>query len=213
MATLAQLRSDVASYLNRRDFLPGGQDESVFPGWVLSVETELMETLRHRDMVKSAYQAIDAPFIALPPDFATMESIHDVATGTSLILKDQWSDPPWSNSCSTAYRIVANRIEFLPHPTIPDPPNPDWEPQQVLMGWYAKPRPLLLDTDSNVVLEKFYSIYRWGVIKEAALWALDQARAQQADAVYQQAVTRANLHSQQSTYSGAPYTQEMSEVF
>ena len=225
MASLAQLQADVANYLNRQDCLTNG----VMPGWVAAVETELAETLRARCQVASAIQPIDAPYIALPADFATMESIRDNTTGELLTLKDEWSGH-WSSQYQpigsqpydaitalsgpcTQYRLVANCIEFLPHPTIPDPPDPTWVPQSVLMGWYRKPRPLLLPTDTNPILENLYTVYQFGVIKQGAIWALDDARAEQMDALWQQAITRANTWKQQSDYSGAPFRAEMATVF
>ena len=225
MASLAQLQADVASYLNRQDILTSG----VMPGWVAAVETELAETLRARCQVASAIQPIDAPYIALPSDFATMESIRDNTTGEMLTLKDEWSGhwssqyqargwQPYDNVCafsgpSWAYRLVANCIEFLPHPAVPNPPDPTWVPQSVLMGWYRKPRPLLLPTDTNPILENLYSVYQFGLIKQGAIWALDDDRATQMDGLWQQAITRANLWKQQSDYSGAPLRAEMAATF
>ena len=225
MASLAQLQADVASYLNRQDILTNG----VMPGWILAVETELAQTLRARCQVKHAIQPIDNAYITLPPDFATMESIRDATTGELLVLKDQWSGhwanqyqstgwQPYDNVCafsgpSWAYRLVHNCIEFLPHPTIPNPPDPSWVPQQIMMGWYRKPRPLLLPADTNPILENLYSVYLYGVIKQGAIWAVDGDRATQMDALFQQAVTRADLAKQQSDYSGAPLRSEMATTF
>lgn len=219
MASLAQLQADTMSYLNRQDILP------LFPGWVSATETELAETLRSKFQLEAATQAIDSAYIALPADFATMESIRDATTGVILDLKDTWSgnwfDPQqddrntsivWYNPTpptSTAYRVLGDCIEFLPHPTIPNPPDPAWVPQQVLMRWYARPVPLVLPTDTNAILDNLYEVYLWGVVKRGALWSLDDDRAQQADAMSQQVVTRANLWTQQSQFSGAPFREEM----
>lgn len=215
MASLSQLRTDVGSYLNRQDYLVP------FAGWVLAVETELAETLRHRCQIVSAIQNIDAAYITMPASFATMESIRDADTGVLLTLKDAWSGD-WSDdsgwrACNSpqpcsAYRLLSDCIEFMPHPVIPDDTT-GWTPQRVMMAWYSKPVPLLDDDDTNPILEQLYAVYLWGLIRQGALWALDEARAAQADAVYQQAVTRANLWSQQSTYSGAPYREELGEAF
>ena len=225
MASLAQLQADVASYLNRQDILTNG----VMPGWILAVETEIAETLRSRPQVVMTTQPIDNAYITLPPDFATMESIRDGLTGELLVLKDEWSGhwatmyaptgwQPYDaitalSGPSWAYRLVHDCIEFLPHPMIPNPPDPTWVPQSVMMGYYAKPKPLLLPTDTNVVLEAFYSIYLAGVVKQGAIWALDDDRAQQMDGIWQQAITRANLWKQQSDYSGAPLRAEMAVQF
>jgi hypothetical protein len=225
MASLAQLQADVASYLNRQDILTNG----VMPGWILAVETELAETLRARCQVKHAVQPIDNAYITLPSDFATMESIRDNLTGELLSLKDEWSGhwanqyqstgwQPYDNVCafsgpSWAYRLVHDCIELLPHPTIPNPPDPSWVPQQIMMGYYTKPVPLRLPTDTNPILENLYPVYLWGVVKQGALWALDDDRAQQADTTWQQAITRANLWKQGSDYSGAPLRAEMATCF
>ncbi|HEY2416415.1 MAG TPA: hypothetical protein VGH84_00730 [Steroidobacteraceae bacterium] len=209
------------SWLNRRDCL------SLLPGWTAMLETELAETLRARCMVTTATQNIDAAYIALPDDFATMESIRDATTGENLTLKDQWSGH-WSetymrnssgytgaywqvvpNAPVSAYRLVGDCIEWLPHPYLPAVPDPSHVYQTVQMGWYSKPRPLLLPADTNPILEAHYGIYLYGLLKLGAVWALDNDRAQQADGMWQQVITRANLWKQQSDLSGAPLREEM----
>lgn len=222
MASLQQLSDDVMQWLNRRDIA------GLIPGWVSMVETEIAETLRHRCMLESGFQNIDAAYISLPSDFATMESIRDSTTGDNLRLEDTWSGswtevwPPSPTSAYAqinpsapcrAYRIWHDCIEFLPHPIIPDPPDPSWVPQQVLMQWYAKPRPLVLPADTNPVLETLYGVYLFGLCKVGAVFELDDDRAQQMDAQWQQTITRANLWTQQSQYSGAPYRELPAVVF
>lgn len=207
MATYQQLQDDVLWYLDRRDAA------ARIPSWVSIVETEMAETLRARCMEVTAIQAVDSAYITLPPDFCTMASIRDHSTGELLVLKDEWSGSWTEVTGCTAYRLRGDCVEFLPHPTIPDPPDPAWVPQMVEMSWYAKPRPLLLPSDTNPVLEQLYAVYLYGILAHATAAEQDEAMAAQWDAKYQQVVTRANLWAQQSQYSGAPYTQELSGVF
>jgi hypothetical protein len=82
-------------------------------------------------------------------------------------------------------------------------------PQKILMGYYQKPRPLILPSDTNPVLEQLYGVYLFGLCKMGAIFELDDDRAQQMDALFQQAVTRADLAKQQSDYSGAPFRAEL----
>jgi hypothetical protein len=166
--------------------------------------------------VTSGVQDISAPRISLPADFAAMASIQDATSGELLSLRDEWSGHrkgtwgnAWGDGACTAYRLVEDCIEFLPWPVIPDPPDPAHVWQRVEMKWYAKPKPLLLPSDTNPVLEQLYGVYLWGVLKLGALFELDDDRAAQADAQYQQAVTRANLWKQQSDLSGAPLRAEL----
>lgn len=218
MANYQQLIDDVMSYLNRRDCA------GLIPSWVVSTETEIAETVRARCMVTSVVQNIDAPYIALPADFATMADIRDNTTGELLTLLDAW-DGHWTETYARnvypfgytgayyqlvpdapvcAYRLMGDCLEWLPHPNIPDPPDPAWVPQSVQMGYYQRPRPLLLGTDTNPVLDNHYEIYLYGVVKRGAIWALDDERAAQMDASFQQVSTRASLWKQMSDYSGAP---------
>jgi hypothetical protein len=218
-----QLVQDIMGWLNRRDVEP------LIAGWVSMVENEIAETLRARCMVRFGIQPLDNAYISLPSDFATMESIRDANSGELLELKDAWSGH-WAAgfmgqagsvmtdqinplSPCVAYRLLADCVEFLPHPWIPDPPDPNWRPQSVLMGWYARPMPLVAPGDTNPVLNELYGVYLFGCMKYGALFELDDTRAAQADAQWQQQVTRANLWKQQSDYSGAPYREEMARVF
>jgi len=222
MASYQQLIDDVMSWLNRRDIA------SLIPGWTLMVETELSETLRSRFQVVFAIQAIDTAYISLPANFATMESCRDASTGELLEMKDAWSGSwtdtypatPWNvyaqvnvNAPASAYRLLADCIEFLPHPLVPATPDPTWQPQRVMMGWYTKPKPLVQPTDSNAILDNLYGAYLYGLLKIGALFELDDDRAAQADAQWQQIITRANLWKQQSDYSGAPMVAEMAVRF
>ena len=208
-----KLQDDIGRWLNRGDIL------SLIPGWISMVETEIAESLRARCMVVFGTQTIDAPYITMPSDFAAMESIRDNRTGELLDLKDEWSGSWYDSYNATAqlnpnapcyaYRLLQDCIEFLPHPYIPSPPDPNWTPQQVLMGYYQRPKPLVQPQDTNPVLDQLYGVYLFGACKYGAIYELDDERAAQMDAQYQQVVTRANLWKQQSDYSGAPYRAEL----
>ena len=54
------------------------------------------------------------------------------------------------------------------------------------------------------MLQTLYGIYLFGTCKYGAMFELDDARAQQMEGAFNQAVTRANLWKQMSDYSGAP---------
>ena len=180
MASYAQLQNDVAAWLNRRDIA------DQLPSWVRMVETDIAQLLRARCMVTRGAQAIDANQITLPADWIAAESIRFQSCGHLLSMEDHFTGPlAGGPDCgcavgpSYAYRIVGRCIEFLPHPVIPDPPDPTWQPQIVEMVWFAKPTPLGDPQSTNPVLDEHYSIYLFGCCKYGAMFELDDDRATQ----------------------------------
>jgi len=205
MASYSQLQADVQGWLKRRDIADR------MPSWVLQVETDIAELLRARCMVVSGVQAIDAPMISLPSDFIAFEAVKFTCCGEPLALEDHWTGPLAGGPCcacgprpSSAYRLVGGCIEFLPHPTIPDPPDPNWQPQTVDVAWYARPRPLQSPGDTNAVLENLYSVYLFGTVRYGAMYGLDDDRETQMTTRFVEAVTAANRWKEESQYSGAP---------
>jgi hypothetical protein len=214
--SLAQLQNDVMGWLNRRDVAP------YVPGWISMVETDINETLRARPMIGRATQAIDADFITLPVDFIAFNAVRDATTGLLLSLEDAFTgsqprgvtpayvdqgfvSPAMANGCpSWGYRLDGDCIEFIPHPTIPDPPVPGWQPQMVSISYYQRVTPLRDPQDTNKILDQFYSIYLFGACKYGAMFELDDARAAQMQGAFADAVTQANLWTQASNFSGAP---------
>ena len=201
MASLGQLTNDIKAWLNRPTDIA-----TLIPGWVLMTETDIKEQLRVRAMVNNATQAIDAPLISLPSDFASMGALRDLITGKLLKLEDDWTGPLYGDgTCPvTSYRLVGDCVEFLPHPFIPDPPNPTWTPAQVRMTWFRAPTPLSKPTDSNAVLQEHYAVYLFGCCKYGAMFELDDDRANQMTGAFTTAVAAANMAYETATYSGAP---------
>ena len=210
MPTRAQLVSDVMGWLDRRDVEP------LVGGWIVASEVDMKQQLRARCMIVRATQAIDAAFISLPADFASMEAIRDAATGKLLDLEDEWTGPLWGDGSqpTTAYRLVGDCIEFLPHPNIPTaPPLVGWQPQQVTMTWYQAPKPLVDATDTNKVLEQHYQCYLFGALKYGAMFELDDDRAAQMTRAFTEQIAAANMWKETAQYSGAPLRSVQATVF
>jgi hypothetical protein len=200
MASLGQLTTDVMGWLDRRDVA------ALIPAWVSMTETDIKQILRVRAMVSNATQDIDAPLISLPPDFAAMAAIRDLTTGKLLALEDNWTGPLYGDGTrpTTAYRLVGDCVEFLPHPLIPNPAPAGWTPKTVRMTWFRAPTPLQKSGDSNAVLEQHYAIYLFGVCKYGAMFELDDDRAAQMTGAFTDAATSANISYESANYSGAP---------
>lgn len=193
MASRAELETDVADWLNRQDF--GAR----IGRWIAMAELDIAELLRARCMLTRATQVIDAPSITLPVNFLEMDSITDSTTGKLLDLEDHWTGP-LSGSPVTAFRLRGNCVEFLPPPLLTD----TGQFQSVTMSWYAAPDPLVDPQDTNVVLEKLYQVYLFGVCRYAAKWALDPERAQQAEQDLTESIGAANEWKRKTDFAGAP---------
>ena len=183
--------------MNRGDLDP------YLDGWMAMLETDLSEVLRARCMVQRATQPIDANFITLPTDFISMEAIYDAGSGAKLTLEDHFTGPNvnWGGAV-TAYRLVGDCIEFLPHPTL-NLALPE-QFQSVNMTWFGAPKPLRDPQDTNAVLERHYAVYLFGMMRYGAKFELDTDRTAQAEADFGTAVEAANRWKNASDYSGAP---------
>lgn len=200
MASFAQLTRDVMGWLDRRDVEP------LVPGWVSMAEADIKEQLRVRAMVQNATQQIDAALISLPADFAAMGALRSAVTGKLLDLEDDWTGPLYGQQDSpvTAYRLVGDCVEFLPHPYVPDPPQISWQPQLVRMTWFRAPKPLQDAQDTNGVLEQHYAVYLFATCKYGAMFELDDDRATQMTNAFVATVAAANMAYEMANYSGAP---------
>lgn len=205
MASLAQLQADATAWLKRKDITPQ------LPSWVKMVETDISEQLRARCLVRRATQPIDAAFITMPTGWLAVESIKSDCCGALLTLEDHFTGPLPGN-CSacggpravTGFRYVGDCIEFLPHPSIPDPLPAGWKPRSVDMAWYNAPTPLINPQDTNAVLENLYSVYLFGLVRYGAMYELDDDRAGQMENAFGGAIAAANLWKMASDYTGAP---------
>jgi len=214
MASYGQLQADVMAYLKRQDIA------ALIPSWVQSVETDIASMLRAQAMITVATQAIDAAFVALPTDWVKFESVAFTCCGGLLTLADYWSGPlPCDGGCicgcdaTSAYRIVGDCIEFLPHPVLPNPPDPSWTPPTVDVAYYAKPRPLIAAGDTNAILERHYQIYLFGTVRYGAMWGMDDDRELQMTTRFSEAVAVANRLKEDAQYSGAPLRANMAVCF
>jgi hypothetical protein len=204
MSSYAQLQNDVLAWLKRRDI--GDRMAS----WVLQTETDIASVLRARCMIARVKQPIDANFIELPTDWIKFVSVAFDACGCPLKLEDNWTGRPNGGCCQcgatpspvSAYRIVGDCIEFLPHPTIPT--DPTWQPTLVNGVYFAKPKPLIAPTDTNAVLERHYSVYLFSVVRYGAMWGRDDDRESQMTTKLAEAITEANRWLEEANYSGAP---------
>lgn len=206
MASYGQLQADIKAYLKRQDI------DALIPSWVLATETDITEMMRSRAMIVRGTQACDAPLVTLPTDFIKFERVAFSCCGDLLSLEDYWTGPlACGSGCScgcggavTAYRIVGGCIEFLPHPVIPDPPDPAWQPQTVEVAWYAKPKPLRTASDTNAILEQHYQVYLFGAVRYGAMWGADDDRELQMTTRFSEAVAVANRWKEDADFSGAP---------
>jgi hypothetical protein len=207
--SLQLLTDQTLAWMKRQDIA------SLLPGWIVMTETDIAEQLRARCMVaRGGPQNIDGSFIALPDSFLSMESIRDNTTGCMLNLNDHWTGPNQNcGSPCTDYRIVGDCVEFLPHPTLPDPPDPSFIYQNVTMVWFAMPPALVNPQDTNPILDNLFSVYLFGLCKYAAMFELDADRTQQMDDAFNAAVMKANAWKALSDYSGAPLQAPLSVVF
>jgi hypothetical protein len=215
---LGDLRRQILSTLWRDqddpDFLPEVE------GWINLAEQKISAELRVRQMIVHACEQIRERYLVLPSDW--LEAIHFRIPNIGALLPMEMEDtaqyyygnkgayppgyvaPPLlmlPGGVPQRYAIVADRIEIIPDPT----PALTQQPgnfYHLEMVYYARPKALRADTDTNPVLLDFPVLYLYGSLVYAAPHIDHDERLQTWGTLYADALNAANLAWERASRSG-----------
>lgn len=186
----AQLRNDIADFLNRQDL------GAVIPTFVRLVEQRLNRVIRTRQMEKRVTANINTQFSTLPTDFLEMRNVQINANPVTAL---QYVTPQEADRIRARelqgkprfFSIVADRLELIP------------APQEVVVAEmvYYQAIPALSDVNpSNWLLNRHYDIYLYGSLAQAAAYLKDDPS--QWVLLYDSAINEIVVDDQRSQFQG-----------
>ena len=156
----ATLKSNIEAWSLRGDLT------SLIPSFVSMAETEIFKThntpLRVREMETEVTLSVTSLAATVPSDFLEARYVKlDDSVQTTLLYK---APEIWNPNSSGSFTMVAGEIRL-----------PNGSTSGVKLAYLAKPAALASDSDTNAVLENYYSVYYTASMKYASAYVKDAA--------------------------------------
>lgn len=197
ITTYAELKSAIASWLNRDDLA------STIPDFISMVEADMSRTIRHWRMEKRSTADLTTQYSALPSDF--YEPIRlSLTSGTTYSLElasqaDLLRLRQRTNNVAGRpryYAITDGSIEVIP------PPDATYTLEMV---YYSKIIPLTDANTSNWVLDYYPDAYLYGSLIHSAPFLADDTRLSVWASLYKNAVDAINKDSDKAKFGGSSH--------
>ena len=199
--TKSELLSAVEAYAHRNDFA------ALFDTFLTYVEARIAEALRTSEMVvffqldTSTQAPLFGSTYALPDDFLQIKDASVQGSGgRQTILRAVGTDEITAASrqsgggAPAVYNIQDNAIQLQPGPS----------ERVINITYYGRLAPLVDDTDTNGILEKYPALYTFGVLFQVWTWAQNADEQDRAGALFQSELAAINHLSWNQEFGTAP---------
>ena len=181
------LRQTVAKYIHRNDL------DDMFDIFMQSATVRINQSLRCSEMEARANTVISKNFVMLPEDCLEIRTVQIGDRGPMRFNTLQELD--YDSGQTPKFSIFDNQLEIRPE--VPDD-------TEIEIVYYAGVSPLVEDTDSNCIMDKYPFVYLYACMLEATLYIQDDVRIQ----IWMEALVRKfdtiNGRTRDRQYAGAP---------
>ena len=166
--TYAELKSNIANYLNRSDLT------SYIDTFIDSTEAELNRRLRTKEMIKRATATADSQYLTVPTDWQEAINVEITSNNFSPLFQQSIEslDVYRKSNNNTVgqpvyYAMVDDSIELAP--------TPDGS-YTLQLTYYAKINPLSDSNTTNFVSTDHPDVYLYGALKHASIFLMEDDR-------------------------------------
>jgi hypothetical protein len=166
--TYAELKTNIANYLNRSDLT------SFIDTFIDSTEAELNRRLRTKDMIKRATATADSQYLTVPTDWQEAINIEITSNNFSPLFQQSIESLDVyrkANNNTTGqpvyYAMVDDSIELAP--------TPDGS-YTLQLTYYAKINALSDSNTTNFVSTDHPDVYLYGALKHASIFLMEDER-------------------------------------
>ena len=166
--TYAELKTNIANYLNRSDLT------SYIDTFIDSTEAELNRRLRTKEMIKRATATADSQYLTVPTDWQEAINIEITSNNFSPLFQQ-------SIESLDVYRKANNNITGQPiyyamvDDSIELAPTPD-SSYTLQLTYYAKINALSDSNTTNFVSTDHPDVYLYGALKHASIFLMEDER-------------------------------------
>jgi hypothetical protein len=191
--TYAELKSNIANYLNRSDLT------SVIDSFIDSTESEFNRRLRVKGMIKRATATLDSQYISVPTDWLEAINIQiDSGDFSPLFQQSIESLDVYRKSNDNVtgqpiyFALVDDTIEFAP--------TPDGS-YTVQLTYYGKIDALSDSNTSNFLSTGYPDAYLYGSLKHASIYLMEDERVPLFTAQFEKALEEMRLEQEKAEFA------------
>lgn len=166
--TYSELKTKIASYLNRSDLT------SELDGFIDQTEAELNRMLRTADMVKRATATAELQYLSLPTDWLEAINVEIASNNFQPVLQQSIESLDMyraANDNQTGqpiyFALVDNTMEFAPSPD---------KSYTLQLTYYARLASLSDSNTTNFVSSNHPDVYLYGALKHASIFLMEDDR-------------------------------------
>jgi len=178
--TYSELKTKIASYLNRSDLT------SELDGFIDQTEAELNRRLRTSDMVKRATATADGQYLSLPTDWLEAINIEITSNNFRPLMQqtieslDLYRKSNNNRSGQPMYfSIVDNTLELAPTPD---------QSYTLQLTYYEKISALSDNNTSNFISTNHSDLYLYGALKHASIFLMEDERVPLFERYFERAI-------------------------
>ena len=191
--TYAELKSNIATYLNRSDLT------DVIDSFIDSTESEFNRRLRVKGMIKRATATLDSLYISVPTDWLEAINIQiDSGDFSPLFQQSIESLDVYRKSNDNVtgqpiyFALVDDTIEFAP--------TPDGS-YTVQLTYYGKIDALSDSNTSNFLSTGYPDAYLYGSLKHASIYLMEDERVPLFTAQFEKALEEMRLEQEKAEFA------------
>ncbi len=190
--TYAELKSNIASYLNRSDLT------DVIDTFIDSTEAEFNRRLRVKGMIKRATATLTTQYLAVPTDW--VEAINLQIDGDNFSPLFQQSIESMDVYRKSNDNITGQPIYFaMVDDSIEFAPTPDGS-YTVQLTYYGKIDALSDSTTSNFLSTGYPDAYLYGALKHASIYLMEDERVPLFTAQFEKALEEMRLEQEKAEF-------------
>lgn len=191
--TYAELKSNIASYLNRSDLT------DVIDSFIDNAEAEFNRRLRVKGMIKRATATLDSQYLSVPTDWLEAINIQiDSGDFSPLFQQSIESLDVYRKSNDNVtgqpiyFALVDDSIEFAP--------TPDGS-YTVQLTYYGKIDALSDSNTSNFLSTGYPDAYLYGSLKHASIYLMEDERVPLFTAQFEKALEEMRLEQEKAEFA------------
>ncbi len=219
MTTYAQLKTDVDNWLARDDVAVTGPDvNSITRLAEAEIGRDIRSLRQQQRTTLTTSTGPDRRFLDLPADFLELSQIFiDTTNGrrgleyqTPEVIRKQKT---WNSNNATVnngqigyYSIEGDDVSNQPADTarlVLAPEPSDQDTTDIEIYYFARWPALVDDTDTNWLLQNYYDIYLWQLLKQACIYTQETELIAQYDTLYQGAREAFNRQANRARFRGS----------